>query len=84
MASNSKAQLLAQDVETTSASRNLDGGHSRTAVDDLRKQLADICVDNAILRKQMNAVIRYALQTANRSEDYEEEVLQQRQQLRSL
>ncbi|XP_060205169.1 PX domain-containing protein EREX-like isoform X2 [Lycium barbarum] len=79
-----EAQLLAQDVETTSASRNLDGGHSRTAVDDLRKQLADICVDNAILRKQMNAVIRYALQTANRSEDYEEEVLQQRQQLRSL
>ncbi|XP_060186950.1 PX domain-containing protein EREX-like [Lycium barbarum] len=79
-----EAQLLAQDVETTIASRNLDGGHSRTAVDDLRKQLADICVDNAILRKQMNAVIRYALQTANRSEDYEEEVLQQRQLLRSF
>ncbi|XP_009783198.1 PX domain-containing protein EREL2 [Nicotiana tabacum] len=68
-----EAQLLAEDVETTVASRNLDGGYSRTAVDEMRKQLADVYVDNAKLRKQMNSVIRYALQTANRLKDNEEE-----------
>ncbi|KAJ8536213.1 hypothetical protein K7X08_034614 [Anisodus acutangulus] len=67
-----EAQLLAQDVETTIASRNVDGEYSRTAVDELRKQLADVYLDNAKLRKQINSVIRYALQTANRSEDNEE------------
>ncbi|XP_016477209.1 PX domain-containing protein EREL2 isoform X2 [Nicotiana tabacum] len=70
-----EAQLLAEDVETTIASRNLDGGYSRTAVDELRKQLADVYVDNAKLRKQMNSVIRYALQTSNRLEENEEESL---------
>lgn len=54
-------------------SRNLDGEYSRTAVDELRKQLADVYVDNAKLRKQMNSVIRYALQTVSKSEDNEEE-----------
>ncbi|MCD7449460.1 hypothetical protein HAX54_052422 [Datura stramonium] len=68
-----EAQLLAQDVETTIASRNLDGEYSRTAMDKLRKQLVDVYVDNAKLRKQMNSVIRYALQTASRSKDDEEE-----------
>ncbi|XP_049367517.1 PX domain-containing protein EREL1-like isoform X1 [Solanum verrucosum] len=68
-----EAQLLAPDVETTIAGRNLDGEYSRTAVDELRKQLADVYVDNAKLRKQMNSVIRYALQTAGRSKDNEEE-----------
>ncbi|KAK4350230.1 hypothetical protein RND71_029543 [Anisodus tanguticus] len=68
-----EAQLLAQDVETTIASRNVDGEYSRTAVDELRKQLADVYLDNAKLRKQINSVIRYALQTANRSEDNEED-----------
>ncbi|XP_055827818.1 PX domain-containing protein EREL2-like isoform X2 [Solanum dulcamara] len=67
------AELLAQDVETTIGSRNLDGEYSRTAVDELRKQLADVYVDNAKLRKQMNSVIRYALQTGSKSEDNEEE-----------
>ncbi|KAG5618642.1 hypothetical protein H5410_018466 [Solanum commersonii] len=68
-----EAQLLAPDVETTIAGRNLDGEYSRTAVDELRKQLADVYVDNAKLRKQMNSVIRYALQTAGRSKGNEEE-----------
>ncbi|KAL3343269.1 hypothetical protein AABB24_027029 [Solanum stoloniferum] len=68
-----EAQLLAQDVDTTIAGRNLDGEYSRTAVDELRKQLANVYVDNAKLRKQMNSVIRYALQTAGRSKDNEEE-----------
>lgn len=68
-----EAQVLAQDVGTAITSRNLDGEYSRTAVDELRKQLADIYVDNAKLRKQMNSVIRCALQTASRSEDNEGE-----------
>lgn len=42
-------------------------------MDEMRKQLADVYVDNAKLRKQMNSVIRYALQTANRLKDNEEE-----------
>uniref|UniRef100_A0A3Q7FRM6 Uncharacterized protein n=1 Tax=Solanum lycopersicum TaxID=4081 RepID=A0A3Q7FRM6_SOLLC len=68
-----EAQILAQDVETTVAGGNLDGEYSCTTVDELRKQLADVYVDNAKLRKQMNSVIRYALQTASRSKDNEEE-----------
>ncbi|XP_015069746.1 PX domain-containing protein EREX isoform X2 [Solanum pennellii] len=68
-----EAQILAQDVETTIAGGNLDGEYSSTTVDELRKQLADVYVDNAKLRKQMNSVIRYALQTASRSKDNEED-----------
>ncbi|PHU02377.1 hypothetical protein BC332_27628 [Capsicum chinense] len=63
-----ESQLLAQDVES-----HIDGEYSRTAVDELRKQLAVVYVDNAKLRKQMNSVIRYALQTASGSEENEEE-----------
>ncbi|CAN4086407.1 unnamed protein product [Withania somnifera] len=68
-----EAQLLAQDVGTTITSRNLDGEYSRTAVDELRRQLADVYIESAKLRKQMNSVIRYALRTASRSEDNKEE-----------
>lgn len=69
-----EAQLLAQDVETTITGRNLDGEYSWTAVvGELRKQLADIYVDNVKLRKQMNSVIRCALLRPNKSEDNEEE-----------
>lgn len=69
-----QAQLLAQDVETTITGRNLDGEYSWTAVvGELRKQLADIYVDNVKLRKQMNSVIRCALLRPNKSEDNEEE-----------
>lgn len=63
-----QSQLLAQDVES-----HIDGEYSRTAVDELRKQLAVVYIDNAKLRKQMNSVIRYALQTASGSEENEEE-----------
>ncbi|GAB4850065.1 hypothetical protein Ancab_029362 [Ancistrocladus abbreviatus] len=59
-----EAQLLAQDVESAlAAAETSDGGGSRTTDDDLRKMLTDIFIDNATLRKQINSVIRCALNT---------------------
>ncbi|CAM8880457.1 unnamed protein product [Rhodiola kirilowii] len=73
-----EAQLLAQDVENAVSSleaTQTDGSDTRT-VDQLRKKLTDVLVDNATLRKQVNSILRCALNTADKSEkdDEEEEV----------
>ncbi|KAL0010702.1 hypothetical protein SO802_005810 [Lithocarpus litseifolius] len=78
-----EAQLLAQDVENAVAAldetRSVNGNNKRTTDDELRIMLADVFVDNATLRKQVNSVIRCALNTNLKSEkddddDEEEEV----------
>lgn len=58
------------------AASDVDEGHNMVndtiATDDeLRKVLADIIVDNARLRKQVNSVIRNALQTDMSNKDEE-------------
>ncbi|KAL9244691.1 hypothetical protein vseg_018443 [Gypsophila vaccaria] len=62
-----EAQLLAQDVENAVTET------SRTTVDDLRKMITDLFVDNATLRKQINAVIRCSLKTHGKTEEEEGE-----------
>lgn len=75
-----QAQLLAQDVENAVAvvdeSRNVNGSNKRTTDDELRKMLTDVFVENAGLRKQVNSVIRCALNTNGTPErdDEDEEV----------
>lgn len=74
-----QAQLLAQDIEKsveevydTHEVRVNGGGDRRKTDDELRKMVTDILVDNAMLRKQINSVIRCALSTnakAERDED---------------
>ncbi|KAM4100449.1 hypothetical protein ACJW30_05G069900 [Castanea mollissima] len=67
-----EAQLLAQDVENAVAAldetRSVNGNNKRTTDDELRIMLADLFVDNATLRKQVNSVIRCALNTNLKSE----------------
>ncbi|XP_021298133.1 PX domain-containing protein EREX isoform X2 [Herrania umbratica] len=71
-----EAQLLAQDVENSVArldeSHSMKGGDKRTD-DELRKMVTDIFVDNATLRKQVNSVIRCALNTYVKSHDEDDE-----------
>ncbi|XP_041000095.1 PX domain-containing protein EREX-like isoform X2 [Juglans microcarpa x Juglans regia] len=75
-----EAQLLAQDVENAVAvvdeSRDVNGSNKRTTDDELRKMLTDVFVENAGLRKQVNSVIRCALNTNGTPEqdDEDEEV----------
>ncbi|KAK9282341.1 hypothetical protein L1049_005257 [Liquidambar formosana] len=72
-----EAQLLAQDVENAVAAagtpHNKNGGGTRMTDDDLRKMLTDTFIDNARLRKQVNSVIRCALNTIVKSDKDEEE-----------
>ncbi|KAK2425462.1 Phox (PX) domain-containing protein [Trifolium repens] len=69
-----EAQLLAQDVENV-----VDAAEENTTTDDtgttneLRTMLANIFVDNASLRKQVNSVIRRALIANIKSEENEED-----------
>ncbi|WJX74937.1 hypothetical protein P8452_58529 [Trifolium repens] len=69
-----EAQLLAQDVENV-----VDAVEENTTTDDtgttneLRTMLANIFVDNASLRKQVNSVIRRALIANIKSEENEED-----------
>ncbi|OMP01401.1 hypothetical protein COLO4_11913 [Corchorus olitorius] len=71
-----QAQLLAQDVENSVArsdeTHNTKDNDRRTD-DELRKMLTDIFVDNARLRKQVNTVLRCALNTYVKSDEDEEE-----------
>ncbi|KAF4399785.1 PX domain-containing protein EREX [Cannabis sativa] len=77
-----EAQLLAQDME------NLDESHTdkvndnvntlRKSEDKLRQILTDTLVDNAILRKQVNSVIRCALRTSSKDNDNEEDTTSRR------
>ncbi|KAK7270656.1 hypothetical protein RJT34_25968 [Clitoria ternatea] len=71
-----EAQLLAQDVENA-GEETLDTNTDNTGKtsDELRKMLAHMFVDNASLRKQINSVIRSALNANFKSEgDMEEEI----------
>jgi hypothetical protein len=69
-----QAQLLAQDVENV-----VDAVEENTTTDDtgttneLGTMLANIFVDNASLRKQVNSVIRRALIANIKSEENEED-----------
>lgn len=66
-----QAQLLAQDVENSVAGsdESLDVKGSDKGADELRKMVTDIFVDNARLRKQVNSVIRCALNTYVKSDE---------------
>ncbi|XP_058780454.1 PX domain-containing protein EREX isoform X1 [Vicia villosa] len=70
-----EAQLLAQDVENVvdAVERNTSADDTGTTNEELRKMLANIFVDNASLRKQVNSVIRSALIANIKSEENEEE-----------
>ncbi|KAJ1393479.1 PX domain superfamily [Sesbania bispinosa] len=72
-----EAQLLAQDVENAvgavGETRDITADDTGTTNDELRKMLANLFVDNASLRKQVNSVIRCALNANMKSEEDEEE-----------
>lgn len=72
-----QAQLLAQDDETAVTMAGKTGGdksqgnvainnseRNESMEEDIRKMLADILVDNAQLRKQVNSTIRCALKSS--------------------
>ncbi|GMI78114.1 hypothetical protein like AT3G15920 [Hibiscus trionum] len=71
-----QAQLLAQDVENSAArpdeSHKMKDGDKRIDY-ELRKMLTDMFVDNARLRKQVNSVVRCALDTYVKTDDGDEE-----------
>lgn len=62
-----EAQLLAQDVENSVAEGE------RTTENELIKMLTNIFIDNATARKQINSVIRCALDLHDKPEKHEEE-----------
>lgn len=66
-----EAQLLAQDVENVvdAAEGYRTTDDTGTTNEELRKMLANIFVDNASLRKQVNSVIRCALKSEENEED---------------
>ncbi|CAL5361527.1 unnamed protein product [Camellia sinensis] len=70
-----EAQLLAQDVENAvaAATHNSNGGNTSATDDELRKMLTDVFIDNASLRKQVNSVMRCALNTPDKSEKDDDE-----------
>lgn len=72
---NDQAQLLTENNETTASGVDESHDINDAAIDDeLRKMLADVFVDNARLRKQVNSVTRRALRMdilSNKKEDEE-------------
>ncbi|KAJ7962835.1 Phox (PX) domain protein [Quillaja saponaria] len=72
-----EAQLLAQDVQNGVAAvdetPNVSADDRRTTDSELKKMLTEIFVDNATLRKQVNSVIRCALNANIKSEEEDEE-----------
>lgn len=70
-----EAQLLAQDVENAvaAATHNSNGGNTSATDDELRKMLTDVFIDNASLRKQVNSVMRCALNSPDKSEKDDDE-----------
>ncbi|XP_027341071.1 PX domain-containing protein EREX isoform X2 [Abrus precatorius] len=67
-----EAQLLAQDVENHVAveeTHDITQDDTGTTFDELRKMLAQMFVDNASLRRQINSVIRCALNENFKSEE---------------
>ncbi|TKY48058.1 hypothetical protein E2542_SST25472 [Spatholobus suberectus] len=73
-----EAQLLAQDVENAVAAgeetRDITIDNTGKTYDELGKMLAHMFVDNASLRKQINSVIRCALNANLSSEEDGEEI----------
>ncbi|KAF3975540.1 hypothetical protein ACB098_01G106500 [Castanea mollissima] len=71
----SEAQLLTENKETTASGDDESHDINDAAIDDeLRKMLADVFVDNARLRKQVNSITRRALRVdilSNKKEDEE-------------
>ncbi|KAI4387072.1 hypothetical protein MLD38_004933 [Melastoma candidum] len=70
-----EAQLLAEDVENAAKSQTPnanEGTNGRTSDDEIRKMLTDIFIDNATLRKQVNTVIRCALNIYLKNEKEED------------
>ncbi|KAK4600748.1 hypothetical protein RGQ29_010394 [Quercus rubra] len=71
----SEVQLLTENNETTASGVDESHDINDAAIDDeLRKMLADVFIDNARLRKQVNSVTRRALRvdiTSNKKEDEE-------------
>lgn len=71
----SEAQLLTENNETTASGVDESHDINDAAIDDeLRKMLADVFIDNARLRKQVNSVTRRALRVdiiSNKKEDEE-------------
>ncbi|CAL0332346.1 unnamed protein product [Lupinus luteus] len=66
-----EVQLLEQDLENADVvdeTRNMTKGDADTTYDELRKMLTHMFVDNASLRKQINSVIRCALNSSIKSE----------------
>ncbi|XP_021736687.1 PX domain-containing protein EREX-like isoform X2 [Chenopodium quinoa] len=61
-----EAQLLAQDVEYSADRSN------STTVDELRKMVTELFVDNATRRKQINSLIHCALKTLDLSDEGKE------------
>ena len=72
---NDQVQLLTENNETTASGVDESHDINDAAIDDeLRKMLADVFIDNARLRKQVNSVTRRALRvdiTSNKKEDKE-------------
>ncbi|KAL9323199.1 hypothetical protein ACSQ67_011252 [Phaseolus vulgaris] len=73
-----EAQLLAQDVEDAvvdvEETRDATTDSTVKTYDELRKMLAHMFVDNASLRRQVNSVIRCALNANANSEEEGEEI----------
>lgn len=72
-----EAQLLAQDVENAVAveeTLDISTENPGKTYDELRKMLAHMFVDNASLRKQINSVLRCALNANINSEEDGEEI----------
>ncbi|KAL2525712.1 Phox (PX) domain-containing protein [Abeliophyllum distichum] len=74
-----KVQHLAQGVDssgsTTGRITRLDKDtlHTQSIVEELRTMLADILVDNGMLRKQVNSIIHYALEMNKTIKKYDSE-----------
>uniref|UniRef100_A0A7N0TFM7 PX domain-containing protein n=1 Tax=Kalanchoe fedtschenkoi TaxID=63787 RepID=A0A7N0TFM7_KALFE len=70
-----EAQLLAEDVEAavSSVEATHTNGSDTSTVDQLRKMLTDVLIDNATLQKQVNSVLRCALNTTVNSEKDEKD-----------
>ncbi|PSS17832.1 Intracellular protein transport protein [Actinidia chinensis var. chinensis] len=68
-----EAQLLSQDIENAVTAAINNDNNTRTTDNELRKMLTETFIDNARLRKQINSVIRCALNAPDKSENDEEE-----------
>lgn len=75
---HAQAKLLARNAEDAAGSANSNGAGEGAPDKALRKMLADVFVDNARLRMQVNSVIRCALNTDVTAEKDEDESLHEK------